>query len=351
MDWCLQGGDGQEALRLAACLLWFWVVRGLFVEGRRWLERALLAGDSVTTTARAQALYAASMIEYWFTGFERLLGYARECGELARKINDESMLAWALAAEGIAQHNLENVGQSVALHEESVRIFSKLEDRWGLVNSLRSLGAVHSIRGDFARAGPLLEESLRLAREQGERANIGWVLNDLGRNLLVEGRDLHRAMELADESRVVSAQLGDRPGECESLRLRAQLHKRLGSYYRGKQCIVEALGIVREMGTEQGVAFYLFYLAGAENEHCRSARAARLLGAAAVIRKKYVFIPPHNRREFGRIEADVRAAMGDDAFKASWDKGWAMPTEEAIDYALSEGGDSRMVTIRLCVHR
>ena len=58
--WSQGEPDGAEmALRLASSLLWFWLVRGYYVEGRRAFEAALAARSEVPLMVRAKALRAA----------------------------------------------------------------------------------------------------------------------------------------------------------------------------------------------------------------------------------------------------------------------------------------------------
>ena len=44
LDWALDvAGLADKGVELAGALFWFWTKRGLFEEGRLWLERALAA--------------------------------------------------------------------------------------------------------------------------------------------------------------------------------------------------------------------------------------------------------------------------------------------------------------------
>jgi predicted ATPase len=61
LDFSISEG-GEDALDFAADLYQFWFLRGPFNEARRWLDRALAAAPNEPTTARARAIYAASMI-------------------------------------------------------------------------------------------------------------------------------------------------------------------------------------------------------------------------------------------------------------------------------------------------
>jgi non-specific serine/threonine protein kinase len=335
MDWSVKVRKGEEAGRLASAPLLFWLARGRHVEGRQRLERALQVSVKSATAARAKALYAACMIGYWFADFDRMLPCGRECHAIAEELGDESLLAWALMGESIAEHNLEQAEKAIAHAQKSLNIFRRIGDRWGILNSLLCLGAILNTRSDISESMPLLEEGLRLARDQGERLHIGWALNNLGRNYQLEGRNLQRAAALVRESIDVSVELGNRQGVCGSLSLLARIFQRLGDFRRSRQCACEALNIVRELGTEQAACICLTCVAAAEANLGNPAKAARLLGAACRTRERYVFVPTYNRRDFERIEADVRSAMTEKVFEIGWKAGRDMSMEEAIDFALS----------------
>src|SRR6266852_7591803 len=60
LQWALEKGRGEIALRLGIALERFWVVRGLRNEGRAFLDRALARSAGVPADVRPQALLAAA---------------------------------------------------------------------------------------------------------------------------------------------------------------------------------------------------------------------------------------------------------------------------------------------------
>jgi predicted ATPase len=60
LSWSLEGADPELGLRLAGALRLFWLSRGYYGEGRRWLEEALAWDGGVSVMARVKALGAAS---------------------------------------------------------------------------------------------------------------------------------------------------------------------------------------------------------------------------------------------------------------------------------------------------
>jgi non-specific serine/threonine protein kinase len=57
LGWAISGGKREIGLRLAGALSGFWILGGSLSEGQRWLEEAVADSGSVTSKARAQALF------------------------------------------------------------------------------------------------------------------------------------------------------------------------------------------------------------------------------------------------------------------------------------------------------
>jgi len=66
-------------------------------------------------------------------------------------------------------NNLDDHARARDLYEESVSLFRAAQDRWATARVLRKLGQLAMERLDFQRATGPLEESLRIAREVGQR--------------------------------------------------------------------------------------------------------------------------------------------------------------------------------------
>jgi DNA-binding NarL/FixJ family response regulator len=66
--------------------------------------------------------------------------------------------------------------------------------------------------------------------------------------------------------------------------------------------------------------------------------AARVLGAAEVLRAGRDYALPFFRPPYEQTVDRIRAALGDEAFAAEWAAGQALPLEEAITEILTETG-------------
>lgn len=95
---------------------------------------------------------------------------------------------------------------------DSVRMFRRLGDRWGQLQSVYALAALAEISGDYAEAARLHREGLGLAEELGLGADAADRLTGLGRIALLTG-DLDESRALHERARRQSAELGYRSGE------------------------------------------------------------------------------------------------------------------------------------------
>ncbi len=105
LAWSLESGKGENALQLAGALCYFWVLRGNFSEGDKWLNDALAfaereqseratAGETYTlssaeTAQRAKALYGAGWLQMGALNVKRGRTVVEESLRLWRELGDK----------------------------------------------------------------------------------------------------------------------------------------------------------------------------------------------------------------------------------------------------------------------
>jgi len=152
--------------------------------------------------------------------------------------------------------------------------------------------------------------------------------------------DTAAARTLIEESLALRRELGDKHGIAWSLIVRGVVARDEGDLAAAHAYLADALALAREIGFRQGIANCLLLLAGLARMGSKPARATRLLGAAAAVREAIAFaLPPADRAEHDADAAALRDALGEDAFEAAWSAGRAMSLDEAIADAVlvSEG--------------
>ena len=297
----------MAGLRLAGAIWRFWYVRGYLDEGRKWLSRMLAAAvpDDPNSATRAKALDGAGML-------------ARRQGDYA-------------AAR--------------ALHEDALVIERAIGDRRGLASSLSNLGIVAREQNDNATAKALYEESLALRRELGDQWGIGAALNNLGLVVLHDG-DYPAARALYGECLEVFRALGNRQAMASPLSNLGRVAHQQGDYASARALYQESLVIFWDLRDRWGVALSVEGLAYVASAQASPTRATRLWGVASRLREEIGCpLPPSERSRYDRELAATRTAIDDDAaFDRAWKEGGAMTIDQAIDYALGQGNDSRRVS-------
>jgi tetratricopeptide (TPR) repeat protein len=339
----LERGDAELALRLVGALWWFWMMRGHFSEGRRWLEEALAMDGRVSPSARAMALAGVGSMALDQGDLDRAEEACEEGLELVHEARDASeakiyLLSW-LARVAWSR---EDPRRATGLVEESLALSREKRDGPLLAGSLMFLAVVFYGRGDSERATELFEESMDLLREWGDNYGLASCLMNLGLVVSSQG-DLRRAAKLTEEGVALLRELGSgadtATGLCD-LGWMALLQNDLG---KAADLYGESLALAWDIGLKpliindlEGIAC----VAGAQEE---AERAAQLWGAAETLHEAKG-IPRDNTDWLAEADAGiaaVRSGFGEEGWEAAWRKGRAVTLEEAIEYALSEEEPSR----------
>src|SRR2546421_8144784 len=167
-------GPGHEtALRLGGALADFWDVRGLYSEGRAFLEQALAGSEGAAASVRIKTLRAAAYFASLQGDDERAevlcqqsLVLYRELADIRGSASTLSQLAW------IAGRRRANFATARSLLEESLALSRQVDDKGAIPWTLESLAEVASILGEYSRGEALFEESLALHRALGNKRGI-----------------------------------------------------------------------------------------------------------------------------------------------------------------------------------
>ena len=275
-----------------------------------------------------------------------------------------------------------------SLTEASLRIFEDLGDRRHGGWALHNLGRIALRERKFDDARAPLEASLAAFRAAGDAAGVGTSLGDPGIAWLLDG-DLDRASACFEESLALLRGQGDHWSLGYTLYSVADLHARRGENDRVRALLEEALAHFRRVRNHWGTALVDIDLAlldhrEGDDRRARSrlmeavvagryhgvdprvwevllalgvvaigegafAAGLRLLGAA-VARVTLADPRPTDRAELEESLATARSALGEEAFATAWAEGQAMTLEQAVVYALEDGGRSAAPSASLESH-
>jgi non-specific serine/threonine protein kinase len=369
MDWALDRGRSDVALRLSAALWRFWSARGYAGEGRIWLDRALRVPDA-PLPLRAAALAAAGSLAEQQNDFARAAALNREALALWERLGDQRRIATTLATLGNAIQGLGDLDGAAGMHQRALELCRELGDRWGVARGLNNLGSVAYLQAAYDEAERHWSHALAVLREIGDARGQAQALNNLGA-IAVQRGDLEQALERHEKSLALRRQLADPKGVASSLANLGEVAQQAGDLERAISLLDEACSLARKAEDRWLTAMVLVNLAYAWSERRETARAATavresltlfrdlgdrfgLAGAMEVMATvltategpgtaALLFAAASSlREEIGAVresgaqavyERDVsatRAALGDAAFAAAWETGRAMCVDDVI---------------------
>jgi len=339
----LDEAASAEALRFCGSLQRFWSVRGYFVEGLAWCDRALsIPGGEQPTKKRADAVHVAGELAYFVCDYSVAQAKFEESLAIRRRLGHGRGIALSLTSLGSVAFEQGDYEGARALNEESLAISRELGEQ-GLIGwTVRNLGEIASNEGRIADARALLEEGLSIEQQQGNLGGIAASLGNLGSLSFATGQ-YAAARTLHEQSLAFGRRIGDRIGIATSLANLGHVAIEMDDHATARALHEESLAIQRQLGDWQGIASSLEGLATGISARGKPLVAASIWGLSARLREEYrsplpgVERPTHDRR----VNAARAACGGDAAFDRAWREGRSLTLEQAVELALGDNNTNR----------
>ena len=203
LDWAASR-DVDAALRLAAALTFFWLVRGRLEEGTASLQRAL-AGAPEPSAVRGKVLWGLSYLSIYRGQFGACLAYADRALADGEAAGDASVTARALTAKALVL-TVKNPVEGRAPVERSIQLALEAGDDWCRADAMRVLGGSYMQQSEHQSGRAIVEEAYALSRELGYRPHYGWYFKYRAVAELEHGR-LPAAREFAEQGGAISREL------------------------------------------------------------------------------------------------------------------------------------------------
>jgi predicted ATPase/predicted Ser/Thr protein kinase len=299
LEWSATAPKRQhDGLELAAALLWFWMKRGLFAEGRQWLERALALETHPSPALRIKALVTLAHMAYFSGDYPDALTVLDELLALGRDTGDRYGISWALAFRSVHLIDAGRFDEAERLASEARSIAAEGGERWveALALMFQALTAQYS--NHYDRANHLYDQLLERARATGDKLLISNVLGNL-----------------------------------------ASLRVMQGNYRDAKAVGAEAIKYSEALSDHRGLAWSLEPIAAAAAAEGEARRAARLWGASDHL-LEHVGSPLTPALQSFRTTyfSHARELLGEDAFQEALSEGRMMSLKQAVHYALAAIG-------------
>jgi len=284
--------DPAAALQLAVSLWRFWLARGHFAEGSRWLA-ATLAAAPERTPLRTRALLAAAAMEVRRgDSTARLLELAVEAAAIMREVADDETLAQTLHLTGLLTWVEDGAWEhAVRLVEEARSLAARVGSAGVVASATHMLGVIALLRGAGHDAGASLSETLGLLerlpadlppffsvvtpgwfwelgpggqprmpftetvllyRRVGTGQAAAYTLSNLAYAVRLVG-EMAQARTLVKQSLTDFHRLGDLHGEGLVLCHLANLHRLAGELSEADELLGRSLEIRHRLGDRRGV--------------------------------------------------------------------------------------------------
>lgn len=323
----------QDAgLQMAAALGFFWLRRGYYTEGKRWIE-AFLPESAEHTEAGAMALFWLSWIYFYLGKRQRSLDIGRRCYEISRALDFNDGMALSLSFCGYLERYRGQLEIGWSHCQQAVDIAIKNQNPWTTIQSLY-----------FAYTRPLPDRRLGIDPELA-RSRFAHAISDLndaediwgkaiGRHALGDMLALHiglveEAGRNYRESLSLFRDLDDKWMIANTLLCLGISEFKGRNIKEAENYFLEGIALFYEIGSYVFIPAALDLLARIASFKKNFTRAACLFASAVAIRKSISaeddeFEP----KRFRRIDRD------DEEIVAHWSKGQKMSIRQAVDYAL-----------------
>jgi predicted ATPase/DNA-binding SARP family transcriptional activator len=282
--------DPQAALRLATRLWRFWLDRGYFAEGNRWLQTTLAAAPE-ETPVRVEALLAGAGLSLRLGDPRGFLRHVSDAVIAYRLLGDERATAAALYQHAMFAQYVHRA-DAEALFAEALALARRLEDDRLLAVATHASATLPWYRGDNAAArarvlealalldaapdddtpffdgvtfgvcvldeGPrrrprmLWEETIFLFHRFARAQAIAYALNNLAWVARADG-DLEQAQATLDDALARFRRVEDRRGEALTLAHMGNLSRSLCDFEAARSRLEEALTIRSDLGDRRAI--------------------------------------------------------------------------------------------------
>jgi non-specific serine/threonine protein kinase len=331
LGWCARS-HSSVGVRLAGAMWRFWLTRGHWTEGRRWLSQMIDSFPDAESAARAKAILGAGALAFYQRDHDAATRLLDESIALFEKLGDFRNQAWAFFYLGWMANDRGNPEQAIEMLGRGLRLFSTLSDKRGIARTRLMLGLVCFFRGDASAARPHVEASLAISREIRDPLGTAWSLYLISQLLALEGH-AEAASRPIEESISILETLGDRRNLAYAIQIRGLAALAIGDTHSADRAEKESMVIFQELGDGFGICYGMSFLTAVMLAEKNAESAFHLAGAVASYRERTgVAFPALVESYLARIES-TRRDLGNAADQA-FAKGYVMDLDQAIAYAL-----------------
>ncbi|MFA7343369.1 MAG: adenylate/guanylate cyclase domain-containing protein [Terrimicrobiaceae bacterium] len=297
LEWAAERPGGAEpGLQLVAGLERYWEICGNLEEARRHCEAVLARTDCVgSPRSHAQALMSAGRVAWAQDRYGDGLALLGRALGIFEGLGDEEQAGFAGGYEGFLAFSQGNKDLARQLFLKAAGIGERTGNRRLQALAVAGEGSLAAGEGNHELAFELKSEALKMFREVGDRWIVGYSLWGF-----------------------------------------AQMSLALGRPAPARDALAEWALTARDLGNRWAIPYIVQHLADAARLEGRLDLAARLFGAAELLREKYgIRFSPSEREVCEAAVAALKSLMDDEAFRAHWKAGRHLRPDAALEIALA----------------
>jgi predicted ATPase/DNA-binding XRE family transcriptional regulator len=237
LEWSLIIELPEAALRLCAALGRFWLIRCYWLEGSKWLEKALTKSTQNSSnfekTVRVRALYQQAELANQLDDLEHMKNYSELSLALAYESSDKRDISIARFYVGYSLIRHGNNNQACLLIEQSLAYFRESNDFYWQAYCFQLLGELLETQGQL-KATERIMQDLTLAQTAGERLILAEALWNYSK-WLYTSNNIDEAIKYAKEVDVLFEEIGSKQSLTSNLFAEIAwtngAHRKARSYY------------------------------------------------------------------------------------------------------------------------
>lgn len=274
---------------------------------------------------------AGALIRFW--DHHRFGREGRRWLELAlsrSKGRSPALRAKALLGAGVLSDSAGDYDQAGDLLSQSLKLAREGGDKYMIGFALGALGTVALHRGDLPQAAALYEEGLEHVRAIGDKDAIASLLGGLGRISFYRGY-LAAAEAYCVESLEIYRAIGSVHGPATVLGYLGRTLLALGDLDQARDVLREGLVLSHRVGKTWHVVATLAGIAGEATAREEWERAARLFGAVeGLAEASSVAIHPVDQAVNASYLGAIQAHLGQSVFASAYDAGKSLSVEQIV---------------------
>ncbi|HXF98712.1 MAG TPA: AAA family ATPase [Gaiellaceae bacterium] len=205
----LESGARELVREVTASLPTYWLVRGLYREGRSWVERAL-ALDGAEDDVRRRLLSALGTIAYAQGDAALAIAASDEAASLASRLGGATERLDLLREQALAAMRRGDLERAESLFADRLRVALDVDNGVAVSSCRLNLAEIANRTARHERAEGLLEENLPFVRARGQARCEAYTLAGFAETALRRGR-LEGAAANAVDAASRALEIGDRP--------------------------------------------------------------------------------------------------------------------------------------------